>query len=146
MNYPIHTVRMTHQTLTILLKKLSFKEHKICQHSCENCTNATLTAWAKQKFNLATEPGKAVMSRIVRDAELVAVQNSTASRECSIYRRKRAKLIELESTLYDWVCDMSNGRWCISGTIVQAKAQKLAGKINSKLMLDMQVATKFSKN
>lgn len=103
-----------------------------------------LAAWEKREFNLATEPGKAVMSRIVNDPDLAAEDGSTACRGCSIYRRKGAKHVELESALYDWVCDMSNSRRCISGAIIQAKAHQLAEKTNNRLPSDLQITTQFS--
>lgn len=50
------------------------RERNTRQQNDKNCTNAMLSAWPKREFNLATEPGKPVMSCIVNDPEACQVK------------------------------------------------------------------------
>lgn len=135
---------MKRQTLKIPQKKQIVKERNRRQQRGEHCTNGVLAEWAKREFNLATVPGKAVMSRILNDKELATEDGSASGLGSSVFRRRGAKHVELERALYDWVCDMRNSRRCISGALIQAKAAQLAQKANERLSRDSQITIQFS--
>lgn len=81
------------------------------------------------------------MSRILNDATL---ENEDANSIGGAYRCKAGKHVELERTLFDWVCDMCNSRKCISGAIIRTNAIQLARKGNEPLSSDAKISIQFS--
>ena len=82
------------------------------------------------------------MSRILNDQSLVEIQTSLQNHNTII--RRDPKHIELEQALFEWVCDMRNSRKCISGEMIQAKANQLAKKVNMRLPDAEKTETQFS--
>ena len=107
---------MKRHALTLPQKKQIVKERKRHERTGEKASHALIAEWAKREFNLDSLPGKAVMSHILNDAALDD-DDHTASN--SAFRRKGGMNVDLERTLFDWVCDMRNSRKCTSGAIIR---------------------------
>lgn len=135
------STNMKRHALTLPQKKQISKERKRRERTGEKASHALIAEWAKREFKLDSLPGKAVMSRILNDAALDD-HDPTASN--SAFRRKGGMHVDLERTLFGWVCDMRNSRKCISGAIIRSKAIQLAAKSNECLQSDDQITTQFS--
>lgn len=103
--------------MTNLRKKEIVKHRQTHLQKGENSTKKSLTKWAKLEFRLNTLPGKAVISKIIFDAEVATNNKDLPVTYNSLYMLRFAKHVEHEVLYLIGLCDVRCRRRYILGVL-----------------------------
>lgn len=117
------------QTLTLLQKQKTVKEHRRGKAKNEIVTLHALTEWAKEALNLEKAPNQPSISSIIKN---VANFAAVSVDESAVTKRYRLSAVpRLEQALFQWLSSKNNGVRALIAEVVKFHAANFLNDANA---------------
>lgn len=134
---------MTYTSMTKRQKEQICAEAENRKARKDETSCSSLARWAKENFNLPTEPGRSTLSRILKRHRNLP-RHSSVIQSSNLTRARNGQGHAVESALFAWVCDQYKRRAVVNGRLIQGKAIRLQEIANDQRDDDHQTRLTFS--